>query len=646
MQEAMLKRGRLRIRPFVVSAFLLCVLCVFVVNPFFGETKSADAWKEVAPGVFRSPGPPFGYALCDGDAALLIDAPCGPDGLKAQGTKTIDAVLLTHHHRDTAAFAGRYLADKVPVRAPKASADWLTPDGVRKYWKESLPLRNSNTAYLVLPEGLEGIDCSLTDGQTIDWHGWQLTVVESPGHSRDHVAYAARKGKDGQLLLFCGDDLAAPAKLWSPYTTDWDHWTDLGLKPTYQSLRKLADLKPAVLLPAHGEVIDQDAVGALTRTADAAQEVGFLKSFERYTKERLKNPPHYGFLAKEQAESNGSKPWSQISEHLYLTGNTYVLVSRDDAKPYMVIDPWDPHSAAQIPELQVEEKLGKVEVVMFSHAHYDHYDGIYTILDRDKPQVWTLDLVATPLANPYLLRAPFLDPRPVHFDKRPKDGDVLTWHEYRLRFHHLPGQTQFTMGVETTIDGKRCYFTADNFFHQDQFSGTGGWMGLNRSYPLPYAESAQKVLDAAPDWVLAEHGGAFEFNAEDFRRRVQWGKECKRAADAVCVSGSLLHDWDPSRVHVEPLVQKAKPGATLNATLVAANPLDHAEKLRVTLEGRGITEDRTWEFEVGPNGEVRKDFTLKLADTTPAGRNPLALRVRSGDAADGGDAFLVVDVGL
>ena len=58
----------------------------------------------------------------------------------------------------------------------------------------------------------------------------------------------------------------------------------------------------------------------------------------------------------------------------------------------------------------------------------------------------------------------------------------LTWREYRFRFHHLPGQSVFTMGVETVIDGKKCFFTADNFFHQDMFTGTGGWMGLNRAF--------------------------------------------------------------------------------------------------------------------------------------------------------------------
>src|SRR5262249_43988597 len=369
---------------------LVLMLCLVVVagaawlaNRSPG-TKDKPAWTEVTPGVLRSPGSPAGYALVSGDRALLIDAPRPADDLKAQGIKKIDGVLLTHHHRDSCAAAAKFLADHIPVRAPAASAPSLTPDGVRKYWQVSLPLRDSRTAYLVLPEGLQGIDCSLKDGQAIEWEGWSIRVVATLGHSQDHVAFTARKGKDGPLLVFCGDALASPGKMWSPYTTDWDHWTNAGLEPAGQSLRKLAELKPSVLLPAHRQEIAEETVEALQQTAAAVEEVSFLKSFERYTKKRLKDAPQYRFLAKEQAESNGSKPWSRISPHLYLTGNTYVLVSKDNA--FLVVDPWDPHSAKQIPKLKADQGLGAMEVVLFSHAHYDHYDGIYSILDREKPE--------------------------------------------------------------------------------------------------------------------------------------------------------------------------------------------------------------------------------------------------------------------
>ncbi len=626
---------------------LLGLLCLGLVSAaaWMGrkgeDAPTAARWVEVSPGVLRSPGLPAGYALVSGDAALLIDAASGPEGLKAHGVKKIEAVLLTHHHRDSAAFAGRYLADKVPVRAPKASAELLTPDGVRKYWQESLPLRGSRTSYLVLAEGLDGIDCSLDDTQTIDWKGWNIRVVATPGHSRDHVAYAVQKAKS-PLFVFCGDALAEPEKLWTPYTTDWDHWTDLGLKPTVESLRKLAALKPDVLLPAHGTVLDKNCADVLTKTADAVQEMAFLKSFERFTKQRLKDEPKYAFLTKEQAESNGSKPWSRVSEHLWLTGNTYVLLSKDNA--CLVMDPWDPHSAKQLPKLKEDQKLGPMEVALCSHAHFDHYDGIYSLFEREKCQVWTLDRVAVPVADPFLLRAPFLDARPLKIDRRFKDGETATWREYRLRFRHLPGQTEFTMGVETVIDGKRCFFTADNFFHQDQFSGSGGWMGMNRSWPLGYAESAQKVLDAAPEWVLAEHGGPFEFNAEDFRRRVQWGKVGAKSADALSPSGNHLRDWNPHLVHVEPLIHKAKAGATLKATLVASNPLTRGQELSAKLEGRGLTPDQTWALDVPAGETIRREVALRLADQLPTGRHVFVLRVVEGDRVDPSDAFIVADI--
>ena len=76
------------------------------------------------------------------------------------------------------------LAAGAAVRAPKASAEWLTPANVEKYWKESLPLRSSRTAYLVVPAGIDDIDCSLEDGQKIDWHGWSLQVVASRAQGR------------------------------------------------------------------------------------------------------------------------------------------------------------------------------------------------------------------------------------------------------------------------------------------------------------------------------------------------------------------------------------------------------------------------------------------------------------------------------
>lgn len=614
---------------------------------WFGSRGDADnaknEWEQVAPGVLRTKQMPYGYALTEGDRALLIDAPFPGDGLKAHGIKSIDGVLLTHHHRDSVAAVEWYLNAKIPVRAPKFAAEVLTPEGVAQYWKESIPLRGSRTSYFVVPVGFAGIDCSLTDGQTIEWRGRSIQIVGTPGHTRDHLSFSVTSAKAKTPIVFAGDAIAERGKIWSPFTTDWDHWTDLGLKPTHESLRKLAALKPKALYPAHGKPITHDAAGALEDTAKAVEEVAFLKSFTRFS-ERIGNVPQYKFLVpKEQVASAGDKPWSRVSEHVWITGNTYVLVSKEE-KAFFVLDPWGQRSADQIAKLKKEQNLGKLERVLFSHAHYDHYDGIHNLPDRETFKVWTLDRVAEAIADPNRLRAPFLDARPVAIDQKFRDGDRTIWREYTFRFHFFPGQTEYTMAIETQIDGKKCLFTADNFYHQDQFSGSGGWMGLNRSFPLPYAASAKKVLDIAPEWVLAEHGGPFEFNAEDFKRRVQWGEAAAKAADVISVSGSHRRDWDPHRVTVEPVIVKAKPGARLNVEVRVANLADQADRVTVDLQGRGLTTDQSWTFDVPAGRSIAKGVTISLNPNIPSGRHILILRNQDRLGTEGVDAFLAVDV--
>src|SRR5262245_34140490 len=89
--------------------FSLATLCVVLLGlaAWYGGSAQpvmdAPAWTVVAPGVLRSPGGVAGYALVEGKRALLIDAPAPTDGLAAHGVRKVDAVLLTHYHRDVCA---------------------------------------------------------------------------------------------------------------------------------------------------------------------------------------------------------------------------------------------------------------------------------------------------------------------------------------------------------------------------------------------------------------------------------------------------------------------------------------------------------------------------------------------------------------
>jgi glyoxylase-like metal-dependent hydrolase (beta-lactamase superfamily II) len=628
---------------------LLAIVCASAVAAFAwltsADPKTPKNWEKVADGIYRTKANPHGYSLIDRDAVLLIDAPVAPEAVDELGAKKIETVLLTHHHRDAVGHAAEYRKKNISVRAPKESADWLMPEKVVQFWKDSLPLRNSRSAYFVVPEGIDGIDYTIADNVGFDFGKWRITPIATPGHSRDHFAYLCEtaKQKNTPSYLFCGDAFSVPGKLWTPFTTDWDHWTDIGLKPTAASLRKMAKLDPAVLCPAHGSIIDKDAAKALNDTATAVDEAAFMKSFERFTKDRLGNAPKYDFLVpKEQIASAGDKPWAMLSNHLWITGNTYVLKATT-GDGILVLDPWGQRSADQVEKLRKDQKLGAIEVVAFSHAHYDHFDGIHVLNGSERCEVWALDRVAIPLKDPLQVRAPFLDPRPIKFTKQLKNGETAAWGGYMFKFHHLPGQSWYTSGIEVAIDGKHCVFTADNFFHQDQFSGTGGWMGLNRSSPAVYGTSAKKILDIAPEWILAEHGGPYVFSAEDYRRRVQWGEAAGKAADALCMSGEHLRDWTPHRVTVEPVLQEVKPGAEATVRVSVEGSGRPNDTTTVTLRGRGLFPDVVTAFAARP-GTQSRDVKVRIPSGLSPGQYVFTASIEDSLGIDSTDPYFAVSI--
>ena len=302
-----------------------------------------------------------------------------PDAVAELGAKSVDSVLLTHHHRDIVRFAGEYRAKKV-LKARREGVGGLPDAGERPASSgRNRSAANSRTAYFVLPEGVEGVDCSLTDGKTFAFGNWNVTPVAPPGHSRDHFAFLVEPVRDeGPRYLFAGDALHSRANS-GRYTTDWDHWTDIGLKPTAESLRKLAKLNATLVLP-HGPVIKDDyrakvlnghrggggrgrvheELRAATRNSASRTNRNTTSSCRR----RWSRAPARS-RGRRLRRSCGSPGTLTCSSRRRATA----LSSTRGASG----------SADQVAKLQKDEKLGLVELVAFSHAHYDHFDGIHVL---------------------------------------------------------------------------------------------------------------------------------------------------------------------------------------------------------------------------------------------------------------------------
>ena len=188
----------------------------------------------------HNPGPLTGrgnntYVLFgDGPRAVLIDAGVGhPKHLAAIDEALairhahLVRVLVTHAHRDHA--SGAPLIAKRHAKASFAKFPWPEEDSRGFLWQP------------------------LADGQAIDAGGETLTVVHTPGHSPDHVAFWDQRAR----VVFTGDLVIPGGSVVIPATRGGD------LSQYLRSLERVLALDAVSLYPAHGPLID-DPRGVLT----------------------------------------------------------------------------------------------------------------------------------------------------------------------------------------------------------------------------------------------------------------------------------------------------------------------------------------------------------------------------------------------
>lgn len=159
-------------------------------------------------------------------SATLIDAGVGePRHLaalaSALGTGRLEAVLVTHGHRDHAAGAPA-IAAAHPAAAFR-KRPW--PDEDAQY---AVPWR------------------ALEEGDIIDVGDEPLMTLHTPGHSPDHLAF----WHEPTRTIFTGDLVVQGSSV----MIHWSRGGDLG--QYLASLERLLALEPVRLLPAHGPAID------------------------------------------------------------------------------------------------------------------------------------------------------------------------------------------------------------------------------------------------------------------------------------------------------------------------------------------------------------------------------------------------------
>jgi metallo-beta-lactamase class B len=227
-----------------------------------------------------------------------------------------------------------------------------------------------------------------------------------------------------------------------------------------------------------------------------------------------------GFLLAQDNEQWRS--WNQPVEPFRLISNVYYVGANEIAaylitssEGHILIDGGFPETAAiiQANVARLGFQIEDVEILLNSHAHFDHAGGLAELKRRSGAQLFVsngdADLVENGGKDDFLLGDTGLFP-PVSVDRRLADGDVVRLGEVALTAHltagHTRGCTTWTMTVE---EGGKSY---EAVFVCSVTLLPGVRLLDEPSYPGIAEDFARtfEVLKALPcDVFLAPHGSFF-----------------------------------------------------------------------------------------------------------------------------------------
>lgn len=542
---------------------------------------AAASFEPVGPDIFRFRDTCNVYAVRSGDRAVLIDFGRGRalGRLAEIGVARVDAVLVTHFHRDQIQGLQGAVDSGIEIYVPPLERDLIA--GSDGHW-HSRPLSND---YDLRQDRFSLLHSVAVTGWVKEYaenrFGTQsFYALPTPGHTVGSLSYLVER--QDQLFAFTGDLVYGTGQVWSLAATQWSYTGIEGLVSTMSSCHELGLRQPTTLFPSHGEPVSSP-LPALEVVQERLQILADNRT-------DLVRPETY------------KAPWVELSPHL-LRNRASIALSHallSDSGTALLIDfgydicagmlaPSDRH--ARRPLLtslrQLKDNFGveRVEVAVPTHYHDDHVAGFNLLAETHGTQVWTLPEIADILGSPRRYDLPCLwhDAIPVH---RRVQADVpVRWREYELCFYRLPGHTLYANAIAFEVDGRKVLATGDQ--------QTGGWANgrnevLNYQYRNrfridDFVDSALLYQRLRPDLMISGHWPQVDVTDEYLDVLLEKGKEIARVHREVLPLDEVDFGAEGFGARIEPYTCEVSQGKDVTLAVTVKNPFNRAEHARVQI---------------------------------------------------------------
>lgn len=523
------------------------------------------------------------YVLCSGREALLIDFGSGDvlDYLGEIGLERVTDILLTHHHRDQCQGLARAVHEGIRIWVPHTEQDLF--HSVEAHWqaRETFGNYNMRQDRFSLLESVP-VTGALEDYETRRFSGYALTVLPTPGHTIGSISLLVEL--DERRMLFSGDLIAGPGKVISMAATQWTYNGAEGVAAGLASLLDLQDRQLDLLLPSHGEPID-DPGAAIALLVERFWELLQRRKENRRLFQLRAHPYHPVLPPGEGARGRGTP---HLLMHRASMANTYVLLS--ESKKALFIDfgydfmtgftagsdrasrrPW----LYTLPALKAQFGVQKVDVVLPTHYHDDHVAGCNLLRRVEGTQVWAAENFAGILEHPDRYDLPCLWHDPIPVDRCLPLGQPIRWEEYTLRLHPLPGHTRYAVAIEFEVDGVRFLATGDQYEDDDGLKWN--YVYQNHYSVGDYTASARLTQRIQPDVILSGHRQPLKVTSEYLQQIVADAEALDR------LHGELLPESpelgaEGCLARILPYQAAVSEGETIPFTVVVRNPFPSTQE--------------------------------------------------------------------
>jgi glyoxylase-like metal-dependent hydrolase (beta-lactamase superfamily II) len=560
------------------------------------------------------------YLWTAGEQGLLIDFGSGGilDVLDETGVREIVAVAHTHHHRDQCGGDDRAAAQGIPIWVPARERALF--EATDAFWR----LRRTYDSYDASSVGFTRsssvpVARGLGDYERIEWAGGTIEVVPSPGHTKGSITLHA--AIDGLPVAFSGDLIAGHGTVPTLHDLQWQYGMPDAVGAALHSTIALARRAPATLLPSHGSPTDAPAAALDALVRNLRQLAGLLGEMRR---NRVWTT----------WPSSVDQPLARILPHVWANtqslANTYALVDEDgDA---LILDygfpSWDHFYADQrfvahtLDDFRAEAGLRRVVAAIPSHYHDDHLAGVPWLQREHGAQAWIHGSFAEIVAEPARFDLPCLLADPIRVDRIIEDGDPIVHAGARLDAFHMPGHTEFAMGLGGTIDGVRVAYTGDNLL-------AGSLSPLRAAAPIyrnvmrldSIRTGVERLLAFEPEVLLTGHTGALQVSRRDLDEFVAWARELELVVARLApVPGLENEALDPYVARFDPYRAGVAAGGTLSTRVIIRNhaPGPRPATVRLRLPAAWSTSPGEAAVVVPADASAEVEFVIHLpADAGP-----------------------------